>query len=139
MSQVTLQTVPGTELPSFKRTISSAIIRSRQWAGTNPIHVDESVAKAQGFTRPIATGHIASAYIQESCIRFFGPHYFCDASLDVRFISPFYLDDVLTVGGKIREAKKEAGGVRFTADMWCTNQQGEQVLAAEVKVLVTEE
>ncbi len=92
MSQVTLQTPIGTALPSFSRTITSAVIRSRQWAGTNPIHVDESVAKAQGFERPIATGHIASAYMQDACVRFFGEHYFCDASVDVRFIRPFYLN-----------------------------------------------
>ena len=137
MSQVNIQTPAGTVLPSFSRTITDAIIRSRQWAGTNPIHVDDSVAKAQGFERPIATGHIASAYMQDACVRFFGEHFFCDASMDVRFVRPFYLHDTLTVGGKIRDARKEPGGVRFTADLWCTNQQGEEVAVAVVMVVVS--
>lgn len=136
MSQVTSTTLVGTALPTFSRTVTSAIINSRQWAGTNPIHVDTAIAKAQGFERPIATGHILSAYMQEACIRFFGEHFFCDATIDVRFIHPFFLNDTVTIGGVIKSAKKEAGGVRFTADLWCTNEQSEKVAVAVATVLV---
>ncbi len=136
MAIATRDTPVGTTLPPLTRTVAPVVMKSRQWTGTNPVHADEELARRQGFAKPIATGQISAAYIQEMCIRFFGEAFFYNASIDVRFVRPVFMGDTLTTGGVVREKTLEGSGLRFTVDAWCQNEQREQVTVAVVHAVV---
>jgi len=62
----------------------------------NPIHVDAEFAEASFMGRQIAHGTMSVCLIWQCLQRNFGAHVFDDLSLDIRFVHPVFLGDVVT-------------------------------------------
>lgn len=128
----------GQEMPSFQRTITGMIMRTRQWHGTNIVHSDPAMAARQGMKSPPATGQISAAYIQEMCVNFLGEAMFRNSLIDARFRRPVYENERLTIGGRVEEATAQAGGKKVVIHAWCKNQDGVEVTTARIEAFVPE-
>lgn len=137
MDWIATREIPvGYSLPSLVRHAIPQIMRSRQWTGTNRIHWDEEYARSQGLSRPVGRGQMTSAHIQDMCIRFFGPRFFFNAAIEIKFVKPVFWGDTLTAGGVVREKRVEGDGFRFVVDVWCENQHGEKVTVGVAEAFV---
>ena len=125
----------GQAIPEIRRRVSSLVMFSRQWAGTNPVHTDDAVAAKQGMPAPVATGQLSAAYIQESCVQLLGERMFRNAVMEVWFKRPVYLNDELTVRGHVAEVREEGMGSRIIVQAECLNQAGVAVTVARVEVV----
>ncbi len=125
----------GQELPSVQRAVPALVMFSRQWAGTNPVHWDPSMAARHGMPAPVVTGQVSAALIQQACVQLLGEAMFRGSVMDVRFRRPVYLNDVLTAGGRVTEVRPEGPGQRVVIEAWCRNQDGAEVTAARVEAV----
>ena len=88
----------------------------------NPIHLDAEFAAKTPMQGVIAHGTMSMNLIWQAITGTFGMDAAGGAELDIRFIRPVRLGDVVTAGG---EASSEGGG-RFK--VWVRNQAGEPVI-----------
>ena len=88
----------------------------------NPIHLDAEFAAKTPMKGVIAHGTMSMNLIWQAITGTFGMDAAGGAELDIRFIRPVRLGDVVTAGG---EASSEGGG-RFK--VWVRNQAGEPVI-----------
>lgn len=88
----------------------------------NPIHLDAEFAAKTPMKGVIAHGTMSMNLIWQAITGTFGMDAAGGAELDIRFIRPVRLGDVVTAGG---EASSEGDG-RFK--VWVRNQAGEPVI-----------
>ena len=97
---------------------------------SNPIHLDESVAKAVGLPGIIAHGMLVAGWIGERAERFAaevdltgpadGPDYVLK-ELTTRFRAMVFLGDIISIGGVVRES----GPDLVVFELQARNQKGE--------------
>lgn len=116
---------PGKILPlELEKDMLIQLMRSRAWGGSNPLHWDAEFAQERGFPAPVATGQMSSAYLAQLCVECFGTAMFSDSTLAVKFISPIYAGDHLTIGGRVSDLKSQGDRTRVEVDLWCNRQDG---------------
>jgi acyl dehydratase len=116
----------GSEIPAQAfPAVTAAMLKEYAAASgdSNPIHLDETVARATGLPGIIAHGMVVAAWIAERALRFGG-----EAHLDMelkefstRFRAMVFLGDVISVGGTV----KESGPEGVTLELQAKNQKGE--------------
>lgn len=89
----------------------------------NPIHIDDEVARAAGLGGVILQGLCTFAWLAESVTEFQGDPGKI-RKIRTRFSRPVKPGDTVRFEGKITKVE----GGRFTADISCKNQNGEDVL-----------
>ncbi len=89
----------------------------------NPIHVDPVFAAQTPLGGVIAHGTLSLCLLWTSIEKTFEEMSFDDLALDVKFVSPVYVNDVITAGGHERES--DPG--RY--DVWVRGQDGETRIA----------
>ena len=117
----------GTPLPSVTKTITQRKIDI--YSGVHPysLHSDPEFARQKGLKDTIAQGMMSAAYLTEILLRFFGKGYMEGGKLAVKFIAPVYPGDTITAKGVVTGKEQEQGGIRYTVEVWCENQEGEKV------------
>ena len=99
----------------------------------NPIHQDESVAKAMGLPGVIAHGMLSMAIIGERALDFVEEHPalkgFRIRDFQSRFKAMVQLGDQVSVGGTV----KELAGDRMKLELQARNQRGETVTLASLE------
>jgi acyl dehydratase len=89
----------------------------------NPIHHDETFAKAAGFPTVFSVGMLQAGYLATYATDLFGPANV--RNFGVRFKEQVWPDDVLTCTGVVTEiAADEAGERRVTVELTATRQTG---------------
>jgi acyl dehydratase len=88
---------------------------------SNPIHLDESVARGTGLPGIIAHGMLASAWLAERALAFSGPLGLRMVEFSSRFRAMVFLGDVIAVGGTVKEVTETS----VTIDLLARNQKGE--------------
>lgn len=71
----------------------------------NPLHLDETVAQAAGFQRPLIHGMLTMAYVARLFTSRFGPHGL--VSLNTRFVGSGSRDDSLTLQATLSAVEGE--------------------------------
>jgi 3-hydroxybutyryl-CoA dehydratase len=98
----------------------------------NPIHLDEEYAKTTRFGRRIAHGMISGAIISRALGAELGPGGIYLAQT-MKFMSPVFIDDVLTVELYVASFREERGiGIIETN---IKNQRGELVVKGEATIM----
>ena len=117
-----------TELRTASLTVTEEIIRSfaELTDDFNPIHVDAEFAAKTPMGRPIAHGTLSLCLVWQCLQRNFGPQALSDLDLQVRFIKPVYIDDVVTAGGQPSQADPEQ------YDIWVRGQDGSDRIVGTV-------
>ena len=100
------------------------------------IHTDDEFARSQGLPAVIADGMIMTNWCSEMLVAHFGMDYLERGSLRTKFIKPVFLNQTIHVRARVLEAKREAGGVRYSLDVWCEDEKGIKVTdgSAEIEV-----
>lgn len=93
----------------------------------NPLHLDPVFAATTAMGRPIAHGTMSLCLIWQCLLRNFGAQAFQDLEVDVRFVKPVYIDDVLTAGGEA--AGDEAG----SCSVWVRGPDGTDRIVGTVR------
>lgn len=99
---------------------------------TNPLHADESFAKAKGHKAIVVFGMLtASFYSTIAGVYLPGVHSLI-YSVDTKFLKPVYVGDTLTIEGVVKEKHDLFKYIILS----CTirNQHGEKVSKATMKV-----
>lgn len=88
----------------------------------NPIHLDADFAAGTEMRGIIAHGTLSLNLLWRALARTFGPDACAGAELDVRFVRPVRVDDVVTAAG----TRDVADPTRYSVQV--TNQAGEPVI-----------
>lgn len=97
----------------------------------NPIHLDAEFAAKTVMGRPIAHGTMSLCLLWQCLQRNFGTQPLGELNLDVRFVKPVYIGDVVTAGGQPSEA---AAG---QYDVWVRGQDGSDRIVGTVVLEAT--
>jgi acyl dehydratase len=92
--------------------------------GFRNLHTDPARAADSGLDRTVVQAQQQTAFITESMTRFFGPAWFDSGELDLRFISPAYVNDDLTVGGAVLGEVETDQGKRLELEVWVRRDDG---------------
>lgn len=136
MERATVDTPVGYELDGVAKVAVIQLMGSRHWGRVNPIHFDPVTAAKHGFKGPIQTGMMSGAYLSETCVNFFGAAFFRNSTMEGKFIKPVYAGEVIRTHGVVKAKVPEGNGVRYTVDLWASNEDGEIKTVATVTVHV---
>ena len=104
---------------------------------TNPVHLETEYARNTKFGNRIAHGMLIGSFIS----KVIGTELPGEGSIymkqDMKFVSPVYYGDTITVKVVVKELQREKGRVILTTD--CYNQDGKTVIAGEALVMPKEE
>ena len=112
---------------SFSRTITEADVAlfiGVTW-DVNPLHTDETYARATRFGRRIVPGLLTASL----ATHLGGLFAFMATEMSFKFVAPVYIDDTITCVGEMIEVDAERNWGRFRIQ--CSNSRGEVVLLGE--------
>lgn len=111
----------ASELQSVSLTITEAVVLAYAELSDdfNPIHVDADFAATTPMGRPIAHGTLSLCLLWQCLQRSLGADALAGLDLQVRFVKPVYIGDVITAGGRPGEA-----GAAGHYDVWVRGQDG---------------
>jgi 3-hydroxybutyryl-CoA dehydratase len=114
-----------------KQVTQQQIARYADAAGDhNPIHVDESFAKATPFGGTIAHGMLVLAFISEMMTSAFGEAWTSRGRLRVRFRAPARPGDTITVSAQPQVERDDT----VTYAVECRSQQDEVLISGTAEV-----
>ncbi len=118
----------ATELHTASLTVTEDTIRAYAELTNdfNPIHVDAAFAARTPMGRPIAHGTMSLCLIWQCLQRNFGGQALADLDLQVRFVKPVYIGDVVTAGGRPSE------GTPGQYDVWVCGSDGSERIVGTV-------
>ncbi len=118
---------PGEELPELRRVVTREDIRAYAETGGdhNPLHQDDDVARAAGFSGVIAHGMFTMGHLSTCVVGWAG-----DArsvlELSANFRAPVLLGEELIAGGRVSSVDEVAATA--TIDAWVrVDREGETV------------
>ena len=114
---------------AFTRTLSEADVAlfiGTTW-DVNPLHTDEIYCNATQFKHRIVPGLLTASLLTHLG----GLWAFLATEMDFHFLAPVYVGDSITAQAEVAEIDAQTGVVRL--DCICTNQQGREVLRADVR------
>lgn len=103
----------------------------------NPLHTDAAFARAKGYPGRVAYGMLTSSFYSalagvylpgERCLLY---------EVDVKFVKPVFIGDVLTVWGRVEEVNETHSFIRVKARV--KNAKGEIVPKAKIMTGVLED
>lgn len=113
---------PGDELPEVRVDLDSS--RLVAYAGAtwdwHPLHHDTAYARTAGLERPLADGQMFGALLASALLRWAGGSARLE-SLGMRYRSPVYVDDTVTLGGRVTEVHGDDDGVRVRLEQTVRN------------------
>jgi acyl dehydratase len=94
---------PGTPIPSLSRSYTQDQMSAFSWAGKGyaNVHTSAEKAAASGLPRTIVQAQQQTGLIVENMVALFGASWFTDGHLDLRFISPVFLEDEISTTGAV--------------------------------------
>ena len=123
---------PGDVIPSFEWVVTREQISAYAQASgdSNPIHLDDDVARAVGLPGVIAHGMLGMAQLANAVVAFAGDHRRL-RRLRCRFAGLVLPGDRVTFGGSVTKVQDGIATLELNAD----NQRGERVLSKAVAEL----
>ena len=97
------------------------------WPARN-LHTDIKVANDTGLAKVVASGTQFEGYLATHLVRIFGRHWYTNGAWDVRIVRSVKVGDTVTAVAKLLSRDEDAEAVRVTVEVWCENQDSENVL-----------
>ena len=113
---------------SFTRTLTEADVAlfiGTTW-DVNPLHTDEIYCRATQFKHRIVPGLLTASLLTHLG----GLWAFLATEMDFHFLAPVYIGDSITAQAEVADINTQTGAVVLRCT--CTNQNGTQVLQADV-------
>lgn len=129
----------GHQLPTLERDVDLAVLV--RYAGAsgdfNPIHFDETYARAAGLDGIIGQGMLGLALVSQLVTDWIGDSR-CVRELSVRFTGSFRLGDRLIVTGEvIGRTQGDDGQVRLDLQLRCTTGDGREIIGHATAAVVS--
>ena len=103
----------------------------------NPIHTNNNYAKSKGFLSRVVYGLLTSSFLS-TLVGVYLPGKYCILhGIEIKFIKPVYIDDLLTINGKVTYINEAYKQIEVKATI--TNQDNKKVLKSKIKVGVMDE
>ena len=97
----------------------------------NPLHVDSEYAKEKGFDDRVVYGLLTSSFYS-TLVGVYLPGKYCILQgIDIQFSKPVYIDDTLTIAGKVSYINEAYKQIEIKATI--VNQHGQKVSKATIK------
>lgn len=98
----------------------------------NPLHMDEGFARSHGFPSRVAYGMLAASLVSAMGGVYLPGKYCLIQQVEVKFVSPVFLGDVLSVCGRVGELSDSVRQAVIKIEM--KNQDGRKVVKGKLKV-----
>ena len=121
---------------SFKVSIDRIMLnRFVELSGdTNPMHTDNEYARINGFNDKVIHGLLTSSFYS-TLVGVHLPGKYCLLNkIDIQFINPVYLGDLLDVFGEVTYMNASYKQIEIKA--FITNQKKEKISKANIRVVV---
>ena len=103
----------------------------------NPLHTDAEYSKSKGFSDRVVYGMLTSSFFS-TLVGVYLPGKYCILqSVDIQFSKPVYIDDILTITGKVSYINEAYKQLEIKAVI--INQDNKKVSKATIKVGVIDE
>ena len=103
----------------------------------NPLHTDAEYSKSKGFSDRVVYGMLTSSFFS-TLIGVYLPGKYCILQgVDIQFSKPVYIDDILTITGKVSYINEAYKQLEIKAVI--INQDNKKVSKATIKVGVMDE
>jgi acyl dehydratase len=94
----------------------------------NPVHHDETFARAAGYAAPLGVGMFHAGVMATWATDWLGPENV--RGFKVRWKEPVWPGDVLTIGGRVAKRYQQGDDRRVELEIACTRQTGDVVAQA---------
>lgn len=124
---------------SFSRTITENMMQEFLdiTGDENPLHMYDSYAKEKGFDRHICYGMLTASLISTLGGCYLLGRYCLIRGVEIKFVRPVFVDDILTVTGKINKLDTDLRYMEIAVTI--RNQNDEKVLRGVLKAGVMDE
>ena len=103
----------------------------------NPLHTDAEYSKSKGFSDRVVYGMLTSSFFS-TLVGVYLPGKYCILQgVDIQFSKPVYIDDILTITGKVSSINESYKQLEIKAVI--INQDNKKVSKATIKVGVMDE
>ncbi|SVE31158.1 uncharacterized protein METZ01_LOCUS484012 [marine metagenome] len=103
----------------------------------NPLHTDAEYSKSKGFSDRVVYGMLTSSFFS-TLVGVYLPGKYCILQgVDIQFSQPVYIDDILTITGKVSYINEAYKQLEIKAVI--INQDNKKVSKATIKVGVMDE
>ena len=103
----------------------------------NPLHTDTEYSKSKGFSDRVVYGMLTSSFFSTLVGVYLPGKYCLLQGIDIQFSKPVYIDDILTITGKVSYINEAYKQIEIKAII--INQDNERVSKATIKVGVMDE
>ena len=130
----------GMALPEINREVTQENINQYAAASRdfNPIHLDVAFARQAGLAGTIAHGMLVLAYVSTYMTELFGGDWLTGGGLNIRFKAPARPGDNLKISGNIIGIDEQDSGTVVSCNIFCRNQDGDDVILGDTKVRIKE-
>ncbi len=125
---------PGVVLPPITRTITVAMCEAFSGPEKN-YHTDRAAAQMLGFPDIVVQGMWSVCLVSDLMTAAYGLAWQLGGTLDLRLVNVVWVDDALTVRGKVREEVGEGAKRRLHLDVWCEKGDGTKAIVGTATVL----
>lgn len=118
--------VPRTPIAPLAKDVTQERMYVFSWGGRGyrNVHTDPQVAAASGLDRTLVQAQQQASFIAEAMTSFFGPAWFTTGELDLRFVSPAFAGDRLTVEGAVLGEAQTASDRGLELEVWVQREDG---------------
>ncbi len=129
----------GTDLPLLQKTITQADIDryARVSGDFNPIHISPEYARSTPLGTTVAHGMLLLAYISQVMTKAFGTAWLEKGKMYARFKAPARPGDDISISGKITKVDSHEAKTTVHCEIFCRNQNGEELVISQTEVQVT--
>ena len=126
----------GQQLQGFEREVTTERIRAYADAAGdhNPVHLDPEYAKTTQFGGVIAHGMLSMAFVSELMALNFPETWHRGGKMKLRFKSPVYPGETLTVFGEVQSVRETEAGLVAQCEVGCRRPDGAEALSGTVTV-----
>ena len=120
----------------FTETITESMIQefAKLSGDYNPHHIDEEYAKKTKYEKRICHGMLLASLFSKLTAMYLPGQGSLYISQTLNFVSPAFIDDVVTVSGEITKISSSTGIIRVKTEI--TNMNNNLLVSGEAKVLI---
>ena len=120
----------------FTETITESMIQefAKLSGDYNPHHIDEEYAKKTKYEKRICHGMLLASLFSKLTAMYLPGQGSLYISQTLNFVSPAFIDDVVTASGEITKISSSTGIVRVKTEI--TNMNNNLLVSGEAKVLI---
>ena len=127
-------TATGADLPAVEKVVDER----RCWMFSGPgrnYHTDREQAVALGFPDIVVQGMMTTCFVSQVMQQAFETGWLVGGRMSLKLTNILWVNESVTVHGKIREQTPEGGGMRVHCDVWAQKRDGTRIALGEASAI----